>query len=72
MTSATKAAQRTAHGKPTLGIRYWIVAGNITLPRPVPVAEIAMAEDLFDLKYELITDKGGMKIAPKPNPVHNP
>ncbi len=72
MNSAMNAAQRTAHGNPTRGIKYWIAAGNTTLPNPVPVAEIARADDLLFKKYELITDSGGMKITPSPNPVHNP
>lgn len=70
--NATKAAHRTAHGNPIRGIRYWIVAGKMTLPKPVPVAEMASAEDRFVTKYELMTDSGGMKMMPRPNPVHNP
>lgn len=70
--SVTKPAHLTAHGKPTCGIRYWIVAGKMTLPRPVPVAEMASAEDRFVTKYELMTDNGGMKTMPSPSPVRRP
>jgi hypothetical protein len=72
MTKATNAEHRTAHGNPIRGIKYWTVAGNTTLPTPVPVAETAMARDLFCLKYELITAKGGINMIPNPRPVHIP
>lgn len=72
MNRAINAAQRTAHGNPTRGIKYWIAAGNTTLPNPVPVADIASADDLLVKKYELMTDSGGMKMTPSPKPVHKP
>ena len=72
ITRATKADTLTAHPNPTFGMRYCIVAGNITLPIPVPVAAIARASALFLLKYELITVSGGMNMIPSPSPVHTP
>jgi hypothetical protein len=72
ITMATKAETLTAQPNPTLGMRYWIVAGNITLPMPVPVAAIAIASALFLLKYELITVSGGMNMMPSPSPVQTP
>jgi hypothetical protein len=53
-------------------MRYWIVAGNITLPIPVPIAAMASASALFLLKYELITVRGGMNMMPRPRPTQTP
>jgi hypothetical protein len=72
MAKATKAEHRTAQAKPTLGMRYCIVAGKMTLPMPVPVADTAMAMDRYFLKYELTTDRGGINMMPSPSPVQSP
>lgn len=70
--SATNPDTLTAHPNPTFGMRYWMIAGNMTLPIPVPVAAMANASALFSLKYELITVRGGINMIPRPKPIHTP
>lgn len=72
MTIATKAAHRTAQGKPTCGMRYCTMDGNTRLPKDVPVAAMASANALFFLKYELAVVTEGMKASPSPSPVQTP
>lgn len=50
MTRARRPEARTAQGKPTWGMRYWIVAGRKTLPIPFPEAEMASARDRCESK----------------------
>ncbi len=72
ITRATNAEHLAAHGKPIWGIGYCTIEGNTTLPKPVPVAEQAKASKRLALKYELTTERGGIKMVSQAKAYANP